>query len=158
MALKQLNIKNRTYYFYNDLFNIKDFDANNLKLDKEKSMSLGIYYIGYVDKKPKCNANSVNFLYLMNNRIDGFIELKNGDKYLNISDAVRNSEVLKEYSKVWNRIKDCIKKINNREGEYDKGFMKIKFNSDDEQFIRNIFVKDGKYYPQCFLDKCLYEV
>ena len=62
-------------------------------------------------------------------------------------------------------------KIDNNEGEYDKDFMKIKFNTDDDvplkkQFyfftitviIRNIFIKDGKYYAQCFLDKFLYEV
>ena len=60
MALKQLNIKNRTYYFYNDLINIKDFDARLLKLDKKTSMGLGIYYIGYVTKKPEWNVNSVN--------------------------------------------------------------------------------------------------
>ena len=52
VATKQLNIKNRTYHFYNDLINIKDFDAGLFKLDKKESMGLGIYYIGYVDKKP----------------------------------------------------------------------------------------------------------
>ena len=46
----------------------------------------------------------------MINRIDGFIEEKNGDKYLNISDIDKNSEVLKKYSQVWNGIKDGIKK------------------------------------------------
>ena len=35
MTTKQLNIKNRTYYFYNDLINIKNFDAKNLKLEKK---------------------------------------------------------------------------------------------------------------------------
>ena len=108
----------------------------------------------------------------MINRIDGFIEGKNGDKYLNIADTDRNSEVLKKYAEVWNGIKDSIKKIYNSElGEYDKYYMKIKFNSDDDIFfnkvlnfptktviIRNIFEKDGKYYPQSFLDECLYEV
>ena len=53
VVTKQLNIKNRTYYFYNDLIDIKDFDAKLLKLDKKKSMSPGIYYIGYVTKKPE---------------------------------------------------------------------------------------------------------
>ena len=56
-------------------------------------------------------------------------------------------------------------------GEYDKDYMKIIFNSDDDiplnkvlnfptitVMIRNIFEKDGKYYPQIFLDECLYEV
>ena len=53
MALKQLNIKNRTCYFYNDPINIKDFDARLLKLDKKTSMGLGIYYIGYITKKAR---------------------------------------------------------------------------------------------------------
>ena len=52
MTTRQMNIKNRTYYFYNDLINIKDFDARLLKLDKKTSMGLGIYYIGFVTKKP----------------------------------------------------------------------------------------------------------
>ena len=74
VVTKQLNIKNRTYYFYNDLTNIRDFDVRLLKLDKKASMDLGIYYIGYVTKKPEWNVNSVNPLYLIINRIDGFIK------------------------------------------------------------------------------------
>ena len=46
-----MNIKNRTYYFYNDLINIKDFDSKLLKLDKTTSMNIDIYYIGYVTQK-----------------------------------------------------------------------------------------------------------
>ena len=135
-------------------------------------MGLGIYYIRYVTRKPEWNVKSVNPLYLMINRKYDFIIEKNGDKYLNIADEDRNSEVLKRYTEVWNRIKDCIEKINNNKlGEYDKDYMKIKFNSDDDVSlnkvlnfptitvsIRNIFEKDGKYYPQSFLDECLYEV
>ena len=99
MTVKQMNIKNRIYYFYNDLINIKDFDRRLLKLYKKTSMGLGINYIGYVTKNPEWNVNSVNPLYLMINRIDGFIEEKNGDKYLNIADTDRNSEVLKNMQK-----------------------------------------------------------
>ena len=51
MTTKQLDIKNRTYYFYNNLINIKNFDVKLLKLDKKASMNLNIYYIGYVTKK-----------------------------------------------------------------------------------------------------------
>ena len=36
MAIRQLNIEGRTYYFYNDLINIKHFNSNNLKLDKKE--------------------------------------------------------------------------------------------------------------------------
>ena len=46
--VKQINIKNRTYYFYNDQINLKDFDASLLKVDKEDHKEIGIYYIGYI--------------------------------------------------------------------------------------------------------------
>ena len=52
MTTRQLNIKNRSYYIYNDLINILNFEASNLKLDKKTSMGLDIYYMAYVDKKP----------------------------------------------------------------------------------------------------------
>ena len=94
--------------------------------------------------------------------IDGFIEEKEGDKYLDIASTDKNSEVLRKYSEVWSGIKDCTEKINDSKlEEYDKDYMKIKFNSDDDinkqlnflsltVIIRNIFEKDGKYYPQMF--------
>ena len=96
-------------------------------------MGLNIYYIGYVTKKPEYKIDSVNPLYLMINRIDSFTGEKNGDKYLNITLTDRNNKVLKKYSEVWDGIKDCIRKINNTElREYEKDFMKIKSNSDDD--------------------------
>ena len=81
-------------------------------------------------------------------------------------------EVLKKYLEVWNGIKDCIGKINDSKlGEYNIDYMKIKFNSDDNTplnkqlnfhsltvIIRNVFEKDGEYYPQMCFDGCLYEV
>ena len=85
MVTKQINIKNRTYYFWNDLNNLKDFNPKLLKLDKKSSIDVNIYYIGYVTKKPGYNIDSVNPLYLLIGELDGFIEEKGGSKYLNIS-------------------------------------------------------------------------
>ena len=65
MATKQLNIKKRTYYFWNDLINLKDFDPKLLKLDRKSSIDISIYYIGYVTKKSEDYINSVNPLYLL---------------------------------------------------------------------------------------------
>ena len=48
ITTKQINIKNRTYYFYNDLINIKDFDSSLLKLDKKLFKNIAIYYVGYI--------------------------------------------------------------------------------------------------------------
>ena len=52
MAIRQLNIKDRTYYFYNNLINIKNFNNNNnLKLDKKSVLGNDVYYIGYITKR-----------------------------------------------------------------------------------------------------------
>ena len=99
VTTKQLNIKNRTYYLYND------FDPKLLKLDKNSSMDISIYYIGYVTKKPECNIDSVNPLYLLIDELDGFIEEKEGSKYLNISLTYNNNDVLIKYAEVWSGIK-----------------------------------------------------
>ena len=50
---KQINIKNRTYYFYNVQINLKDFDASLLKVDKKDYKDIDIYYIDYVTVKKK---------------------------------------------------------------------------------------------------------
>ena len=160
---KQLNIKNRTYYFYNDLINILNFEASNLKLDKKTSMSLDIYYIGYADKKPEWNVNSVNPLYLMINRIDGFAEDKNGVKYLNIADTARNNEILKKYNQVFDGIKYNVKKINDNGSEYDKYYMKIKFNTDDDiplnkqlNFLAITVIIRCVFFKKCVLPTSLF--
>ena len=48
---KQINIKNRTYYFYNDIFDFENFDSRLLKIDKKSYKDIGIYNIGYITIK-----------------------------------------------------------------------------------------------------------
>ena len=80
-------------------------------------------------------------------------------------------DLLKKYNDVWNGIKNKIKEINSGECDYEKDYMRIKFNSDDDlplnkplKFhmmtitIRFVFEEDGKLYPQVFLDDTLYEL
>ena len=85
VTTKKINIKNRTYYFHNDLINIKNFAPNLLKLGKKSFKNIDIYYVGYITKKDEYKINSVNPLYLLVDEIDGFIEEKEGSKYLNIN-------------------------------------------------------------------------
>ena len=78
--VKQINIKNRTYYFYNDMINIKDYELNLLKIDRKSYKDIGIYNIGYIaiKKIDDCeNFYSVNALYLLVNHENGYIEVKN---------------------------------------------------------------------------------
>ena len=66
-TIKQINIKNRTYYFYNDIIDLEKFDLSLLKLDKKSYKDIGIYNIGYITIKKigDCkNIYSVNPLYL----------------------------------------------------------------------------------------------
>ena len=75
--IKQINIKNRTYYFYNDRIDLKDFDAKLLKIDKKDYNDIDIYNIPYVTVKKidDCNnINSVNLLYLMIDEMIGHFE------------------------------------------------------------------------------------
>ena len=55
-TIKEINIKNRTYYFYNEIIDIKTFDSNMLKLDKKPYKNLHIYNIGYVTVKKLVNV------------------------------------------------------------------------------------------------------
>ena len=127
--IKQINIKNRTYYFYNDIIDLKNFDARLLKIDKKSYKNIGIYNIGYITIKKidDCeNIYSVNPLYLLVNHASGYIEEKNGNKYLIFDSADENKEVLKKYADVWDGNKSKIKAINGgEENDYGKDYMKI---------------------------------
>ena len=59
--IEQINIKNRTYYFYNDQINLKDFDARLLKIDKKDYNEIDFYCIGYVINIKKFQRNMKKF-------------------------------------------------------------------------------------------------
>ena len=173
--IKQITIKNRTYYFFNDMINIEDFDSGLLKIDKKSFKNIDIYYIGNITIKKidDCdNIHSVNPLYLIIGKVDGFIEEKNGSKYLVFDFTDKNKEVLAKYTELWDGIKNEIETINGgKEGEYGNDFMKIKFDTDynlplNKQLkmhmltivVRSVFQEDGKFYPQIYLDECSHDV
>ena len=62
---KQINVKNRTYYFFNDMINIKNFDPSLITIDQKSYKNIGIYHIGCITMKDSDHVkiNSVNPLY-----------------------------------------------------------------------------------------------
>ena len=109
------------------------------------------------------------YIYVLPTQVD--IEEINENKYLIFDSVDENKELLKKYNDVFNGIMDKIKEISNDECDYEKDYMKIKFNSDDDlplnkplKFhymtitIRSVFKEDSKLYPQVFLDDTLYEL
>ena len=84
-VIKQINIKTRTYYFYNDIIDLENFKSNLLKVDKISYKDIGVYNIGYITikKNDDCkNIYSVNPLYLLITQANGYIKEKGVNKYL----------------------------------------------------------------------------
>ena len=175
--VKQRDIKNRTYYFYNGMIDIKKFDSDLLKIDKKSYIDIGIYNSGYITIKKigDCkNIYSVNPLYLTITHASRYIECNSAEekgvnKYLVFDSTDENKELVKKYNDVFNGVRSKIKKISGDECDYEKDYMKIKFNSDDDlplskqlKFhnmiitIRSVFEEDGTLYSQVFLHDTLY--
>ena len=82
---KDINIKNHTYYFFNDTINIRFFDPNNINIvENSYKNNIVIYYIVYVNIKDlKCiKIKSVTPLYIIVNKVNGYFEEFNGNRYL----------------------------------------------------------------------------
>ena len=163
MTTKRLNIKNRSYYFYNDLINVLNFKSENLKLDKRTWKDIDIFYIVYADKEKTSDweVNSVNPLYLMVNNVYGTIAGKNDFKYLQISTK----------SDFFSAIKQGIEKITDEKVNFNSDFNRITFVSDDSLssekliyfptltiVIRCVFKQNNVHYPQVYLDDALYQI
>ena len=80
------------------------------------------------------------------------------EKNLIFASTNKSKEILEQYTELWDGIKNLIEKVNNKPGEYEKNFMKIKFNWDDNLplnemltlhnlrvIVRSVFQEDGKY-------------
>ena len=80
---------------------------------------------------------SVNYLYLFIINANGYIEEKGVNKHLVFDSTNENKKLLKKYNSVFNRIKDKIKEANSDECDYERDYMKIKFNSDDGIPLKN---------------------
>ena len=114
--------------------NIKNFDLILLKIDRKSYKGIGIYNIGFITIKKidDCETiHSVNPLYLLVNHANGYIEEKGENKYLILDSTDENKELLKKYNDVWNGIKNKIEEVSSGKCDYEKDYMKIKFNSGD---------------------------
>ena len=165
MVIKSLKIKYQSYYYWNDIIFIDDFNVKYFKITKRESrIGIDIYYIGYVVYKLENDMSSVKPLYLSVKSLLGSVEKIDGssDRYLVIDKS--NIEVINVFNTIQKYIENkvILDKID--------GFHKIRFSSDIDlplgtliQFkiltiiIRCIIKKDDKYYPEIYLDKCLYD-
>ena len=113
------------------MINIKDFDSNLLKTEKQSYKNIDIYYIVYITMNDSdyVKINSVNPSYLIIDKVDGYIQESNGNKYLTLASTDQRKEVLTKQTELWDGIKYLIKTMNGDQDEAGK--MKIRFESDD---------------------------
>ena len=132
ITLRQINIKNRPYYFFNDMINIINFDPNLLSMGKISF----IYDTKYIpmNSLDSENIDSKNPLCLIFTDVDAYIiDENNGCKYLIFNSTKNNKSVLKRYKEIWNEIENQNETINGGKPiEYKKYLMKIRFSSNDD--------------------------
>ena len=177
MDIKSLEKKNKTNYNWDDIICINNFDVNSLEIIKRESrIGANIYYSGYV-LNPDYDYDTIDPLYFVINRLIGYIEEIEGssDKYLVVAKSVRNKDIISVLDTVWGSIENKIEdKINPIPNIYSniikiKDYDKFRFNSDIDlpldtstEFrslvinVSCIIEKDNKYYPEIYLDECLY--
>ena len=98
--VKELNIKNKTYYFFDDMIDIKIFHSDLSKIDKKSHEDIDIYYIGYITIKKfsDCeNIHNVNPLYLIIHSATAHFKEKFREKYLIIDSTEKNEGVWNFY-------------------------------------------------------------
>ena len=164
MNIESLQIKNKYYYLWNDTIFIYDFDIGLVKIFKRESkIGVNIYYIGY---KPDTD-DTITPLYLVINRLFGVIEQIEGssDRYLVVS--INNEIIINIFNKLWKFIENKI--ISDNSNNKIKENYQLRFNSDLYlpikiliEFrtltinINCVIEKDGKYYPEIYLEECYY--
>ena len=173
MDIKSLEIKTKTNYNWDDIVYINDFDVNSLEIIKRESrICANIYYIGYV-LEPNYDYNTINPLYFVINPLIGYIEEIEGssDKYLVVTKSIYNENIIGCLDVIWALTENEINPNPNIDPTIVKikDYDKLRFNSDTNlpldtliEFrslvinVSCVIEKDNKYYPEIYLDECLY--
>ena len=171
MNVKSLEIKNTSYYYYDDIVHADEFDKNLIKIDKRESrIGADIYYISYIVNKPQYNINSVNLLYLILKDVKCTVEKMEGssDRYLVID--LSNKDVLNVFDDMFNFISNKINKIDGDDKNV-YGYIRLKFNSDVDLplaklikfhtlsvIVACVVRKGNKFYLEIYIDEGIFEV
>ena len=156
MDIEPLKIKTQDNYNWDDIIYINDFDEDSLEIIKRESkIRVNIYYIKYSTLRP---------FYFVINRLIGYIEEIEGssDKYLVVLISLCNKNINILLDNIWETIEDQINpNIKIKDCDMDNSDMDLPLNTAIEfrSLVINIsciIEKDNEYYPEIYLDECLY--
>ena len=126
---KEINIKNRTYYFFNEIINIEDFEWNLQKIDRKLYKNIDIYYIRYIITKSISHYNSINSvnpLYFIIGEVNGYIEETKWKQYSTFASTNLPLNKIRKFHML-------------------------------TVILRSAFEENGEYYPHVFLNEHFYE-
>ena len=158
MDMEPLKTKTQANYNWDDIIYINDFDEDSLEIIKRESkIGVNIYYIKYSTLRP---------FYSVINRLIGYIEEIEGwsDKYLVVLSSLRNKNITNVLDKIWGSVEDQINpniKIKDCDKFRFNFYIDLPLNTTIEfcSLVINvncIIEKDNEYYPEIYLDECLY--
>ena len=172
MNIESLKIKTKNNYNWDDIVYINDFDSNLVEVIKRESRTgANIYFIRYV-LNPNYDYNTINPLYFVINRLIGYVEEieASDDKYLVVTMSMRNKKIIPSFDNLWSHIEHKINpnNFNHNIKDYDK--LRFRYIDSDIDLptdtliefrslvinVSCVIEKDGKYYPEIYLDACLY--
>ena len=104
---KGIDIENHTYYFFDDMINIKNFDPNKIEIDEKSYKSI---LFNYIDSK-YVKINGVNPLYLIIIKVNGYFKEINKNKYLALFPTDESKEIIETYEELWSKIRYLISSI-----------------------------------------------
>ena len=143
------------------MISTRNLDPNKIKIDDKSDKNTLIYDVGYARVKnlKYIKINSINSLYLIINKRNGYIEENHGNKYLTLVPTDKSKYILEKYEELWTKIRHLIRSKANNSDDYDEKYMKIKFDSNDHLplkkllefhnmiiFVRFVFHDDNKCY------------
>ena len=109
--IKDVDIKSCIYYFFSVIINIKNVDPNKIKIDEKSCNNIFIYYIEYVTIKDSkfVKIKSVNTLYLIINRTNGYFEKIRENKHSTLVLTDESKEIIEKYEELWSKVGDLIR-------------------------------------------------
>ena len=164
MIYKILDLIQPLGYFFSIMVNIMELNTSLVGIEKISHENIDtIYDIEYF--------NNFGTLHLIFNNVDAYFMSFNEDKYLIFAKTERNKDMVEKYEEIWDFIREEIRLIDDVEPfKYKKDFMRIKFKSDDRVpineilnisvcvlIIKSVLKRNGKYYPQTYLDRCYFK-
>ena len=127
--IKVIDIKNQTYYFFDDIINMKNFNSNNIKIDEKSYKNILIYYIGshiqYRIKDSKyVKTNSINPLYFNFSKVNGYFEIINRKKIFDASSYKwKQRKNIEKDEELWSKSRDLITLLTKNPDDQDEKYI-----------------------------------